>query len=996
MLLWFASNVAISIHNIVKYEPTIFKALSPHYIIRFFSRNGAEAMFADLGHFNKRAIQLAISSFVYPALILTYAGEAAYLIKRPDQISTAFYSSIPHPVYWPMFVISTLVAIVASQSMISASFSIVKQSVALGFEEGVEIGNAFGVVVVWVMLITTCLITLVMLKSTYEAERKMSLDELNQMLSSGTVYRTPGICFFCTDLVNGIPPIIRHYIQHTNSVREIMVIVTVRTLPIKTVLPEERLVVGKLGLDGVYRCLVQFGYKDSPNMERDDYVASVVAKLREHVESTEEAQNLDAAMEKGVVFVMGAQDASQSKQEQRMARPLHNKLLLQVLYAQGVYRCLVEFDYKVSPNMETVHQEYGLMQTVLLAYQSLGVVYGDLGTSPVNVFSPVGYSDLSEEDLVGMLSLIFWTITTLVLIKYVFIVLHADDHGEGGTFALYSYLCRHINIQSKLVSIQNTRLESEENMTFYTRGSALQSKTKNFIEKSSKAQIVITFVVLLGTCMVIGDGALTPATCVLSALQGIQSLSPKITQEHVVLMSVVLLVALFAFQQCGTNKVSISFSPIMVMWFVTNVAIGIYNIITYHPSVLKAISPHYIVKFFLRNGRIAWDLLGSVFLSITGAEAMFADLGHFNKRAIQLAFSCFVYPSLVLTYAGEIAYLINNPDKISNAYYSSLPTPVYWPMFVVSTLAAVVASQSMISACFSIVKQSLALDCFPRVNIQHTSSKHEGQVYSPEVNYILMILCLGLVVGFKGSGQLGNAYGVVVIWVMIITTCLTTLVMLVIWDTNFLLICAFFFPFVLIEGVFMSSLLKKIPQGGWAPFAISAFLLTIMLSWAYGRSKKSTYEAERKMSIGELDQMLSRGTVYRTPGICFFFTDLVNEERFKVGKLGIEGVYRCLVQYGYKDSQTMEEDDYAASVVANLLEHTETANENQNLDSAVGKGVVFVMGRTILRSNRNNNWLARFTIDYLYRFLQKNSRAAFSQLRIPPGKTMQVGMLYEI
>uniref|UniRef100_M0ZQS1 Potassium transporter 17 n=1 Tax=Solanum tuberosum TaxID=4113 RepID=M0ZQS1_SOLTU len=341
------------------------------------------------------------------------------------------------------------------------------------------------------------------------------------------------------------------------------------------------------------------------------------------------------------------------------------------------------------------------MQTLLLAYQSLGVVYGDLATSPVNVFSSTRLTNLTEDDLLGTFSLIFWTLTLLVLVKYVFIVLHANDHGEGGTFALYSYLCRHINFQSKL-SIHNVRMESDESMAYYSQesGSSRRSKTKKFLEKSSTAQNVLTFVVLLGTCMVIGDGALTPATCV-----------------------------------------------------------GIYNILEYYPSVLKAISPHYIVKFVSRNGKTAWNLLGAVFLSITGAEAMFADLGHFNKRAIQLAFSFVVYPSLVLSYAGETAYLVRYPENINNAYYSSLPKPVYWPMFVISTLAAVVASQSMISATFSIVKQSLALGCFPRVNIIHTSSKHEGQIYSPEVNYILMILCVTLVLGFKGGVELANAYG---------------------------------------------------------------------------------------------------------------------------------------------------------------------------------------------------------------------------------------------
>ncbi|KAK3014963.1 hypothetical protein RJ639_008123 [Escallonia herrerae] len=640
-------------------------------------------------------------------------------------------------------------------------------------------------------------------------------------------------------------------------------------------------------------------------------------------------------------------------------------------------------------------KEYPPMETLMLAYQSLGVVYGDLGTSPTQVLSSITITNLTEEDYLGILSLIVWTLTMFAFIKYVFIVLHADDHGEGGTFALYSNLCRHINFQGKLTD-PTRRLESDATMTNYSRRSPLQSKTKNLIESSSGAQSLLTFIVLLGTCMVIGDGALTPATCVLSALQGIQARSSKITQsfntlfvaDHVVFMAVVLFIILFAVQRCGTSKVSFLFTPIMLLWYVTNVSIGVYNIFKYQPSVLKAVSPHYIIKFFLRNRTVGWRLLGAIFLCISGAEALFADLGHFNKRAIQFAFSLVVYPAMILTYAGEAAYLIKNPDHITDAYYSSIPKPVYWPMFVISTLAAVVASQSMISATFSIVKQSVALDCFPRVHIIHTSSKHEGQVYCPEINYTLMILCIGLVVGF-------------------------------------------FIFYISTEIIFLTSLLNKIPQGGWVPFAISAFFLTIMLSWRYGRREKKKYEAEMKMSLPELDNMLSREAIFRTPGICFFCTDLVNgippiirqyinhtnsvrevmvimtvrtlpvrnvlpEERFVVGRLGSNGVYRCLVQYGYKDTVSMEFDDGVAAIMAKLQEQAEGGNEKRKLEMAAGRGVVFVIGRTILNPSRTKEWFARFTINFMYRFLQKNCRSTVSMLQIPPGMTLQVGMQYEI
>lgn len=264
---------------------------------------------------------------------------------------------------------------------------------------------------------------------------------------------------------------------------------------------------------------------------------------------------------------------------------------------------------------------------------------------------------------------------------------------------------------------------------------------------------------------------------------------------------------------------------------------------------------------------------------------------------------------------------------------------------------------------------------------------------------------------------------------MIITTFLTALVMLIIWKTNIILILAFFLPYIIIEGCFMTSLLNKIPQGGWVPFAISAFFLTIMLSWTYGRSKKKEYEADRKMSLPDLDQMLSRYSTYRAPGICFFFTDLGNgippiihhyiqytnsvreilvivtvrtlptktvlvEERYNVGKMGVEGVYRCLIQFGYKDSQSMEGDDFVTLIITKLKDQAESTNEIRKIDAAAEREPVFVLGRTILKANKG--WFARFTIEYLYRFLQKNSRAAISALQIPPDRTLQVGMLYEI
>lgn len=672
--------------------------------------------------------------------------------------------------------------------------------------------------------------------------------------------------------------------------------------------------------------------------------------------------------------------------------------------------------------------EFTTWQMLLLSYQSLGIVYGDLGTSPLYVFSSVTLPDPGEEDFIGILSIILWTLTLISLIKYIFVVLHADDHGEGGTFALYSLLRQHVNFKGNM-PMPVTRLASDINLKFHSKKSNLKSKMLEFLEGSRKAQAVITYIVLVGTCMVIGDGALTPAISVLSAVQGIQSRSSNITQDHVVILSVIILFLLFLFERYGTSKVSFTFSPIMLLWFASVALIGLYNIIKYYPLVLKAVSPHYIFVYFVRNKRAGWEQLGAIVLCITGAEAMFADLGHFNKSSIQMAFSAVVYPSLILAYAGQAAFLIKNPSKLSTTFYSSTPEPLFWPMFIVATLSAIVASQALISASFSIIRQSVALGCFPRVTMKHTSEKYEGQVYSPEVNYFLMIVCILITVGFKGGPEIGQAFGTTVIWVMLFTTTLMPVVMVIIWQVPIALVGLFFVVFFSIEGLYMTSLLNKILQGGWVPFVVTAFFLIITLSWTYGRRKKNEYEAANLMDRQEFIKIVTMSS--RVPGICIFCTDLMNgippivrhyvqhmgslrelmvfvtirilpvrsvlpEERFLIDKLEPAGVYRCVVQYGYMDNHNMEGDEYVASIIASLKEIAENEDEITVMDSALTNGSTFVLGRTILKMSTRHNCFKRFIIDNLYRFLQKNFRSNISSLKIAPGKTLQVGMQYEI
>ncbi|KAG9442669.1 hypothetical protein H6P81_018523 [Aristolochia fimbriata] len=670
--------------------------------------------------------------------------------------------------------------------------------------------------------------------------------------------------------------------------------------------------------------------------------------------------------------------------------------------------------YKIRPPKHI--KDYPIKETILLAYQSLRVVYGDLGTSPLYTFPSVRLSNPAEDDILGILSIILWSLTLVCVVKYVCIVLCANDHGEGDTFAIYSLLSRHLNFHNNNIS-QVSWLDSDANLRYYSN-SVLQTKAKRFLDESKKAQSLLTFIVMIGICMVIGDGALTPAISgkkfLITSLPFYLRLFKLIKYMiwhvgHVVMISIVVLLFVFLFQRMGTSKVGFTFSPIMFTWLLSTSAIGVFNIIKHYPTVLKAASPHYIVKLFLKDPKTAWKLLGTTALCLTGAEAMFADLGHFNKRSIQIAFIGYVYPALVLTYSGEAAYLIKYREHMSTAFYSAVPNLVFWSIFILATLAAVVGSKSLISASFSIIKQAMALGCFPRVTMVHTSDKYEGQVYSPEINYFVMVMCILIVVFFKGGQEIGNAYGAAVILVMMITTCLMVAVMLVVWDTHFLLILLFLWVFFLVEGAYMTSLLSKIPQGAWVPFAISFFVLSIVYSWIYGRQKKGEYEAERKMGLDELTKLVSQESneVTRVPGICFFCTDLVSgvppiirhyvqllgslrqvmvivtvrtlpiksvlpSERFVVGRLGPTGVYRCLVQYGHKDEPNMEGEEFVQAVVELLKEVViERPKETTLIESAMDNGgLMFVIGRTILKSKETNGWLRHFSIDCLYRFLQ--------------------------
>ncbi|KAG2571844.1 potassium transporter 19-like [Panicum virgatum] len=600
------------------------------------------------------------------------------------------------------------------------------------------------------------------------------------------------------------------------------------------------------------------------------------------------------------------------------------------------------------------------IRTLRLAFQCIGVIYGDIGTSPLYVYASTFPSGISNvDDLYGVLSLILYSIILLPMIKYVFIVLYANDNGDGGTFALYSLISRY----AKVSLIPNQQAEDAmvssyclDTVSAPMRRAQLMKKS---LENSKVAKVAIFLLTILGTSMVISDGALTPAISVLSAVSGLQEKAPQLKQGQIVLISVFILVVLFSVQRFGTDRVGYSFAPIILLWFLCIGGIGFYNLIKYDVGVLRAFYPKYIVDYFKRNGKEAWISLGGILLCFTGTEAMFADLGHFNVRAVQISFSFTLFPAVSLAYIGQAAFLRKHPEHVLDTFYRSIPGPLFWPTFIIAVAAAIIASQAMISGAFSIIQQSQTLGCFPRVKVLHTSKSYEGQVYIPEVNFVLGLLCVIITLAFRTTTNIGNAYGICVTSVMIITTILLVIVMLLVWRVSIWLIIPFCLVFGIIEFVYLSSVLYKFKEGGYLPIVIATFLVIMMGVWHYVHVKKYWYELEHLVTNEAMRQLIQTHDVKRISGVGFLYTELVQgispifphliekipfvhsvlmfvsikhlpiphvevSERFLFRNVESKTsrMFRCVARYGYSD--TLEDaKEFAASLIEGLQSYIE-------------------------------------------------------------------------
>ncbi|SAK71637.1 potassium uptake protein [Caballeronia hypogeia] len=463
-----------------------------------------------------------------------------------------------------------------------------------------------------------------------------------------------------------------------------------------------------------------------------------------------------------------------------------------------------------------------------LSLAALGVVYGDIGTSPLytlkTVFDPGGGLALQPANVIGIVSLIFWSLTIIVSLKYVTLILRANNHGEGGIMALL----------------------------------ALAASS---VESKKRLKQVLLLVGVMGAALFYGDGVITPAISVLSAVEGLEVAAPML-QPYVVPVTLVALIALFIMQKHGTSGIGAVFGPVMVLWFIVLAVSGVMNIID-APHILTALDPFKGLEFCLHHRWLAFVALGAVVLSLTGAEALYADMGHFGSRPIRLTWFAIVFPALALNYLGQGALLIADPSALQNPFYRLFPSWMLYPMVVLSTIATVIASQAVISGTYSMTKQAMQLGFLPRMSVIYTSAKEIGQIYVPGINWTLLLAVVAAVLGFGSSTALGSAYGIAVTGTMLITTVLTFFVVRYAWHYNWALCVfatAFFF---VIDAMFFSANCLKIAEGGWFPVAIGLVMFTIMATWGRG-AQMMIQEARARAGATPLKPFLS-GLIAKRP-----------------------------------------------------------------------------------------------------------------------------------
>ena len=611
---------------------------------------------------------------------------------------------------------------------------------------------------------------------------------------------------------------------------------------------------------------------------------------------------------------------------------------------------------------------------IKLALGALGVVYGDVGTSPLyalrECFATTHGVPVTAANVLGILSLVFWSLTLIVSIKYLVYVLRADNKGEGGILAL----------------------------------SALASTSR----RDARIYPVLVGLGVLGASLLTGEGIITPAISVLSAVEGLQVAAPR-TVDWVIPITIAILVALFVFQRRGTAKVGSVFGPITLVWFCTLALLGGYQLVQV-PSVLAAVNPLHAAEFLVDNGKIGLVVLGSVFLVVTGAEALYADLGHFGRQPIRLAWFAVVFPGLLLNYLGQGALLLADPAARENPFYRLVPEWGLYPMILLSTAATIIASQALISGVYSLSRQAIMLGLLPRLRIRHTSADERGQVYVGTANWFLMIATISLVLGFGSSSRLAAAYGIAATLTMMTTTLLAFFVTRFLWGWTLLRSLLVTAVFLIPEFMFAAANVTKIGHGGWFPLVVGAGLFTVMLTWRRGRQVLSERFRERLLPLVDFLELIRVEIPARVPGTAVFMTsslegtppallqnflhNRVLHQRIvlltiittdaahvrDVGRAKLEkleaGFSRLTAHYGF-----MEQPD-----APRLL-----------LDAGVVTGVehvTFFLGRENLIATERPG-MAKWRV-HLFAFLTRNAQSVTKFFNIPPDRVVELGTQIEL
>ncbi len=612
-----------------------------------------------------------------------------------------------------------------------------------------------------------------------------------------------------------------------------------------------------------------------------------------------------------------------------------------------------------------------------LAVGALGVVYGDIGTSPLytiqETFGEKGVL-ATPENVLGILSLVFWSLILVVSVKYAGFIMRADNKGEGGIMALTALAQRSV------------------------RGGV-------------GARWWIVMLGLFGASLFFGDGVITPAMSVLSAVEGLEVAAPTLS-HWVVPLTAVIIFLLFTFQNHGTGRVGAVFGPIMIVWFATIAVLGLVQI-SYHPQVLYALSPHYAVNFFVHNGLSAFFSLGSVVLCITGAEALYADMGHFGPGPIRLSWFSFVLPSLAMSYFGQGALLISNPSAASNPFYLQVPEALLYPVIALATVAAIIASQAVISGAFSVAREAIQLGFLPRMEVRHTSTQTIGQIYLPWINRTLLILTLGVVFGFRSSANLAAAYGIAVVGTMTIVSILVMFVFRNLWHWPWWRVVSVGGLFLFVDLSFLGGNADKVEHGGWLPLALGVSVFTLMSTWRRGRELVIRELRQSGLALEPFIASLSAHPPLRVPGTAVFLTANINavpnallhnlkhnkvlhernvlltvetletpvaeySERTEITALGDE-FYRLTLRFGFS-----EDPDIPLA-----LQHCET----KGIDFDMMDTTFFISRETVVATDRPGMPLWR---DKLFAFMARNSNPATAFFRIPGNRLIELGTQIEI